>query len=117
MAYNQKLAERVRHLLAGQPGIVEKSMFGGLTFMVMDNMCCGVLNNDLVVRVGPEHYQEALADPSARPMDFTGRPLKGMLYIGPKGCKTEKELKAWVDEALSFVVSLPPRAPRKAKRQ
>ncbi len=120
MAYNQELAERVRRLLAGQPGVAERSMFGGLTFMVMENMCCGVLNNDLVIRVGPERYHEALADSSARPMNFTGRPLKGMLYISPEGCKTEKELKAWVDQALSFVVALPPggtQKARKAKRQ
>ncbi len=116
MAYNLELAERVRLLLAGQPDVTERKMFSGLTFMVAGHMCCGVLNDDLVIRVGPDRYQPVLAQPVARPMDFTGKPLKGMLYVGPEGCKTEEQLKAWVDEALIFVLNLPTRRRRTAGR-
>ena len=108
MAYNQHLAARIRRLLAGQPGIVERNMFGGLTFMVMGNMCCGVLNDDLVVRVGPDRYQAALAEPYARPMDFTGRPLKSMVYVATEGLESDNDLKDWVDQGLSFARFLPP---------
>ncbi len=114
MAYNHELGERVRRLLAGQPSVTNKRMFGGLTFMVAGHMCCGVLNDDLVVRVGPERYRSALAHPAARAMDFTSKPLRGMVYIGPDGYVSEQGLKAWVDEALDFVLNLPPRRPRKA---
>ena len=120
MAYNQELAGRVRRLLAGEPGVIEKTMFGGCTFMVMGNMCCGVLKNDLVVRIGQDRYQEALAQSSTRPMDFTGRPLKGMVYIAPEGLTTDDALKDWINWGLSFVRSLPPGRPstlRRARRQ
>ncbi len=116
MAYNDELAERVRQVLAGQPDLAEKKMFGGLTFMVAGHMCCGVLNDDLVIRVGPDRYQPVLAQPVARPMDFTGKPLKGMVYIGPEGCNSEETLKAWVNEALDFALNLPPRQPRTGGR-
>ena len=115
MAYNLELAGRVRRQLAGLPGIVEKKMFGGLSFMVQDKMCCGVLNDDLVVRVGPDRYQEALVEPAARPMEFTGRPLKGMVYVAPEGLGTDDELKNWVDRCVSFVNSLPPSGPRASR--
>ena len=81
MMYSEVLAARVRTSLAGQNGLEEKRMFGGLTFMVNGNMCCGVLNDYLVVRVGPDRFADALSRPHARPMDFTGRPLKGMVYV------------------------------------
>ena len=116
MAYNQELAQRVRQAVAGQSEMTEKKMFGGLTFMVAGHMCCGVANDDLVVRVKPERHQPLLARLGARPMDFTGRSLKGMIYIGPDGCKSETELKSWVDEALEFVLSLPPKQPRTTGR-
>lgn len=82
-------------------------MFGGLTFMVHDNMACGIVGKDLMVRVGPEHYEEGLSRPHARPMDFTGRPLKGMVYVGPEGCKTDESLQWWVDQAVAFLASVP----------
>lgn len=120
MAYNETLAARVRMTLAGRMQVTEKKMFGGLTFMLRGNMCCGVVKDDLVVRVGPVNQDEALAEPNARPMDFTGRPLRGMVYIGPEGYRNDEELRHWVDQALSFALSLPPktsRVARKARRQ
>jgi len=75
--------------------------------MVRGNMCCGVVKNDLVVRVNPEDYEKALTEPHARPMDFTGRPLRGFVYIGPDGYRTDKALSKWVKRAVGFTASLP----------
>ena len=120
MAYNEDLADRMRDVLAHRNELTEKKMFGGLSFMLGGNMCCGIVKDDLVVRVGPDSYEKALAKPHARPMDFTGRPLKGMVYVGPEGYRTDEELKYWLDQALSFALSLPPKtsqATRKVRRQ
>ena len=107
MAYDEKLADRIRNLLARRKGFSERKMFGGISFMLRGNMCCGVNNDDLVVRVGPERYDEALADPHARPMDFTGRPLRGFVFVASGGYRTEKALAKWVRQATDFVESLP----------
>lgn len=84
-------------------------MFGGLAFMVHGHMAAGVLANDLMVRVGPDAYDEALAQPHARPMDFTGRPMRGLVYVGPAGTSDEASLAAWVERGLAFVDTLPPK--------
>lgn len=81
MAYNEQLAVRVRELVSETPGFAEQKMFGGLCFTVNGNMCCGVLNDDLVLRVEPDTAQRLLNGPHVRPMDFTGRPLKGFLFV------------------------------------
>ena len=107
MAYDEVLAERVRRALAGRNDLSEKKMFGGIAFMLHGNMSCGVANGELMVRVGPERYQEALAQPHARPMDFTGRPMRGMVYVTPEGCRTDKALKRWVEQGLNFAATLP----------
>ena len=75
------------------------------------NMCCGVLNDDLVVRVAREDYERILAKPHVRPMNFTGRPLKGFVYLSPKGCKTDPTLRKWLQQAIDFVLSLPTKTP------
>jgi hypothetical protein len=82
-------------------------MFGGLTFLVRGHMCCGVVGDDLVVRVGPERYADAVSRPGARPMDFTGRSLKGFVYVGPTGYVTDRTLAKWVRLATEYVSSLP----------
>ena len=107
MPYDEKLAERIRRGLAEYANVTEKKMFGGLSFMLGGHMCCGVLQDDLVLRVGPDGYEGALAEPHARPMDFTGRPMKGMVYVGPDGYKTDEALSKWVIRAASFASSLP----------
>ena len=107
MGYDENLADRIRMELAGQKDLTEKKMFGGLAFMLGGNMCCGVVNDDLVVRVGPNSYEDALAEPQARPMDFTGRPLTGWVYVEPEGCRAEKELTKWVRRGVDFAKSLP----------
>lgn len=109
MAYDEGLAQRLREAFVEQPGVVEKKMFGGLAFMVQGHMCCGVLADELMVRVGPDHYEVALTRPHAREMDFTGRPMRGMVMVAGDGFETERDLAAWVERGLKFVLSLPPK--------
>jgi TfoX/Sxy family transcriptional regulator of competence genes len=109
MAYDKQLADRIREVLAPQDGITEKKMFGGISFLLRGNMCCGVVRDDLVVRVGPEQYEQAVMEPHARPMDFTGRPLKGLVYVGPAGHRTDEGLANWVKRSVDFAASLPPK--------
>jgi TfoX/Sxy family transcriptional regulator of competence genes len=107
MSYDERLAARVRALLSGRRDVVEKRMFGGLCFMVNGAMCCGLTKTDFMVRVGPRDYENALAQPHARPMDFTGRPLKGMVYVSAQGLRNASVLAKWVERGLRFVLSLP----------
>lgn len=107
MAYDEKLALRVQKALQRRRGVSEKKMFGGLTFLVQGNMCCGVVGDELMVRVGPDAYDEALAFPEARKMNFTGRPMKGLVYVSARGIKSDAALKAWLERGLKFARSLP----------
>jgi hypothetical protein len=109
MAYDEGLAQRIREQLADEPGIIEKKMFGGLTFMAGGNMACGVIGNELMARVGPAGHDPALERPGARPMDFTGRPMKGFLIVAPEGIDSDEELAAWLAECLAFARSLQPK--------
>ena len=109
MAYDEGLAERLRDVYVGMPDVAEKKMFGGLAFMVNGHMSCGVVNDTLMVRVGPEAYANALARPHARQMDFTGKPLKGFVYVAPEGVESDEALSSWVSLSLEFVGSLPPK--------
>lgn len=106
MSYDEKLANRVRKAVNRNKGITEKSMFGGISFLLNGKMFCGVLKNDLVVRVGPELYEKALNERSARPMDFTGRPMEGFVYVGSSGLKSEAALKKWIKTGMDYVSSL-----------
>ena len=110
MAYDEKLAERVRNRLASTQGITERKMFGGLCFLLRGNMCCGLTGETLMVRVGPEAYQATLRLTHAREMDFTGRPLKGMVYVDPAGLETAAAVGRWVERALAFAGTLPPQS-------
>ncbi len=109
MAFDNTLAERVRKLLHKQAGVQEKKMFGGLAFMINGHMCCGIVGNELMVRVGPEQHAKALAQPHARPMDFTGKPMKGMVYVDTEGIAQDATLRAWVERGLRLVRTLPPK--------
>lgn len=109
MAFDEKLAGRVREALAGQAGLVEKKMFGGMAFMLGGNMCCGVLMNDLIVRVGAEATERALAQPHARAFDVTGRPMKGFVMVAPAGHGNAAGLADWVAQGVAFARSLPPK--------
>lgn len=107
VAYNLILAERVSQILAGVPGIVEKKMFGGIGYMVSGNIACGVNKDDLIVRVGPEKYQEALDQPHTRVFDMTGRPMSGWITVAPPGYADDRDLKGWVKMGLDFASTLP----------
>ena len=108
MAYNLKLAERIRSQLDGLP-FVEKKMFGGVGFLLNGNLACGVNKDNLIVRVDPEKHGALLKKSHAKPFDMTGRPMKGWLVVEPEGCKTEKQLSAWVKEGVEFASTLPPK--------
>jgi TfoX/Sxy family transcriptional regulator of competence genes len=116
MAYDEQMATRARTILKGQRALVEKKMFGGLAYLSNGKMFAGILNNDLVVRVGPDANDEALKKPHTRPMDFTGRPMKGYIYVGPNGTKSAAQLRKWLTRGLEFVSGLPV-AKRKVRRQ
>lgn len=109
MAYDEHLADRIRKTLRRRKGVSEKKMFGGLCFLVNGNMAAGVVKDEIMVRVGKEAFGEALAQPHARPMDFTGRPLTGMVYVSREGIEEDAGLKAWLDRGVGFARSLPPK--------
>ncbi|NOT08631.1 MAG: TfoX/Sxy family protein [Gemmatimonadales bacterium] len=117
MAYDEAAAARVRKVLAGEQtkGVSEKPMFGGLSFLLNGNMCCGILKDDLVLRVGPDLHDTALARPHARPMDFTRRPMRGFVYVAPPGFATAALLRSWVKLTLGFVGTLPSKAKGRTK--
>ena len=106
MAYDLKLAERIRSQLDGIP-FVERKMFGGVGFLLSGNMACGVNKNDLIVRVNPEKHSALLKKPHAKPFDMTGRPMKGWLVVEADGCKTDRQLSTWVKEGVEFALTLP----------
>jgi hypothetical protein len=110
MAYDEKLAERIRLMLANLDGVQEMKMFGGIGFLLRGNMCCGVNGADLVIRLSHKDAADLLADPNVRPMDITGRPMKGWLYVSPAEVRTTRQLGGWVDCAVAFALSLPPKA-------
>jgi TfoX/Sxy family transcriptional regulator of competence genes len=109
VAYDEKLAERIRGVLDGRPGVSERKMFGGIAFMVGGNMACGIVRDELMARVGPDAYEDALAQPHARPMEFTGRPMKGMVYVGVAGIAKDSDLASWVERGAAYAASLPPK--------
>ena len=106
MVYDERLAERIRKTIGKNKHVTEKHMFGGLSFMFSKKMFCGVLKDDLVLKMSPEQCEDALKKPNVRPMDFTGRPMKGFVYVNQKGCKSRKELKKWVDLSLNHAKSI-----------
>lgn len=109
MSFDEGLAQRVRDILAEECIAKERRMFGGLAFMVNGHMCCGIVGGNLVVRVGATEHKQALAKPHARPMDFTGRPMRGFVYVEPPGYRSEASLRVWIRSGLEFALSLPPK--------
>jgi len=107
MPYNEELALRIRAATGGHEGVVERKMFGGIAFMLKGNMSVGVTGDDLMVRVGPNGLDDELSQPHARPMDFTGRPMKGFVYVDSEGTEKDKSLKQWVQRGVDFAQSLP----------
>ncbi|MCE7982132.1 MAG: TfoX family protein [Caldilinea sp. CFX5] len=109
MAYNTTLATRVRSLVAGDPLMVEKKMFGGLGFILQGNMACGIHGQDLVVRLSPTDAATALDRPGARIFDITGRPMKGWLLVAGDACTDDTVLQEWVEQSVAFARTLPPK--------
>jgi TfoX/Sxy family transcriptional regulator of competence genes len=107
MAYDDQLAARIRKLLERAPDFTEKKMFGGICFLLGGHMCCGVVGPDLMVRVDKTRYLQFLADPFARPMTFTGREMRGMLFVGPGGLASGPALSKWVRRAREHAQGLP----------
>ncbi len=116
MAWDERMATRIREVLASRGDVSERKMFGGLCFMVSGNMCCGLTSEAFMVRVGKEKFEGALAQPHARVMDFTGRPSSGMVYVEAEGLKTRAALTRWVQRGLDYAGALPPKkkVPRRA---
>ncbi len=115
MAYNQELADRIREALQDIPAVIEKNMFGGVCFMVNDKMCIGVIKDDMMCRVGPDHEEEALSQTGCRPMDFTKRPMKGYVYVDTESAKGRKKMQYWVDLCLDFNQHAKPAKKKKKK--
>lgn len=112
MAYDEPLAQRVRALLGHRQGLAERRMFGGLCFTLDGRMCSGVLGADLVVRVTPDDFADALAEPGARPMDFTGRPMKGFLFVDRRGTGADEALAEWIERGVRCARAQPPKKPK-----
>ncbi len=109
MAYDEGLAQRIREHFQVRHDVEEKKMFGGLCFMVSGHMCCGIVDNNLMARVGPDNYESFLKKDAVKEMDFTGKPLKGFVYVTPDGIATDSDLKDWITSCTKFVESLPPK--------
>jgi len=107
VAYDEGLAQRIEELLVEEPELVAKKMFGGVGFMLFGNMACGVNQDNLIVRVEPAAYEEALAHPNTEPFDMTGRAMKGWVVVTPDGVESDEDLEAWVKQGVDFVHTLP----------
>lgn len=115
MAFDENLASRIRAVLATQPGITERRMFGGVAFLRNGLMFVGVSGNTLMARVGKANYEDSLARKHVRVMDFTGQPMAGYVFVDAEGTSTEDDLAFWVDRSASFVATLPPKVAKPGK--
>jgi len=109
MTYDEGLAQRLREEIGELPGCVEKKMFGGVGFLLNGNMVCGVINADLIIRVGPDQYENALQERHSKQFDITGRPMTGWIIVVPDGYAEDKDLKYWLDRGIEFAKTLPPK--------
>src|SRR5262245_33109060 len=115
MPYDEGLAQRIREALADKSDFSEKRMFGGLAFLLRGKMCVGIVGDELMVRVGPAAYSKLVREPHARQMDFTGRPMKGFVFVAVEGFESDAELRRWIDRGESGVASVSVKAPRSRK--
>jgi hypothetical protein len=102
MAYNAILNERIREAMLKHQNVEQKEMFGGNCFMLNGKMCIGVLKEEMMCRIGPDAYEEALRRPGAREMDLSGRPMKGYVFVGEDGWKPKKDFEAWIALCVAF---------------
>jgi TfoX/Sxy family transcriptional regulator of competence genes len=109
MVYDKGLAQRLREILEDEPGFDEKNMFGGICFLLFGNMVCGIIKDDLIVRVGADSYAEFLKMPHTKKFDLTGKPMKGWVMVLSAALDSDEELNDWIKRAVSFVRTLPPK--------
>ena len=109
MAYDEELADRIREILGKSRSVTERKMFGGLCFMLDGNMVCGVLKDELVAKIGKEYHNKAMAQKHVRSFNFTGKPMVGIVYVGPGGLRTKKDLSKWVGLCRTQARARPPK--------
>jgi TfoX/Sxy family transcriptional regulator of competence genes len=109
MAYDEGLEQRVLEFLEERPGVVRKKMFGGVCFLIHGNMACGIIKDDLIVRVGPGGYEAYLKMPHTRKFDLTGKAMKGWVMVLPDGYATDEDLYEWIERGVRHALSLPPK--------
>ena len=107
MAYDEGLAQRVRELIQGHRGYEEKKMFGGIGFLLRGNMACGVIRDDLIVRVGEENYTDSLLKPHVELFDITGRAMKGWIIVKEPGYHNDQDLEEWTSQGVAYALTLP----------
>jgi TfoX/Sxy family transcriptional regulator of competence genes len=107
VAYDEGLADRIREVISARSDVTERRMFGGVGFMIAGNMSVGVIGEDLIVRLDPEEAEAALEEPGVREFDFTGRPMKGWVFIAPEATAKDDDLTSWVDAGADYASSLP----------
>jgi TfoX/Sxy family transcriptional regulator of competence genes len=109
VAFDEDVAQRVRDVLSARADVSERKMFGGIAFMVGGNMACGVLGEDLIVRLDKEESEKALGEDGVRPFDFTGKAMKGIVYVSPERTSDDAGLAEWVEAGADYATSLPPK--------
>ena len=107
MAYKEEIATRIQKIVSGWKSTDDKKMFGGICHLLNGKMFCGVHKEFLILRLGPDKAENAMKSPHVRPFDITGKPMKGWVMVTEEGFKTAGELKSWLEEAKSFVKTLP----------
>ena len=112
MAFDETLAKRIRKVLDHRNDLVEKHMFGGVCFMIRGRMCCGIIDSSLMVRLDPDEADRVADEPHVRPMDFTGKPMRGYLFVDAEGIDSPKALKSWVDRSVAHIERMPVKKPQ-----
>lgn len=102
MPFDESLSNKIRESLAHLPKVEEKYMFGGVCYMLNDKMCVGVVKDEMMCRIDPDLYEDALEKPGCREMVFTHRPMKGFVFVGHEGMKTKKQFEYWINLCLDF---------------
>jgi TfoX/Sxy family transcriptional regulator of competence genes len=109
MAFDVVLSERIRTKMYRRSGFTEKKMFGGICYMLNGNICCGVIKDEMVVRLDPDQTDEVLAHSCARIFDYSGHPMKGWFFISPEGVRSDQDLARWTTRSIQYAKSLPPK--------
>lgn len=117
MPYNEILDKRIINLLSQQRDIVSKKMFGGVCYMLKNKMIIGTAKERLMIRCLPDRYEELLAKPHAVIMDFTGKAMKGFLFVNESGIKTDKQLQWWIDVGIEYALNTPPKKKKVKKKK